>query len=117
MSVPVFAGWIRSAMTVTRGAAKLTFLFIFNMFVLFAGAGRAVAVAGGITEAAIGHFANQLDLNASDKCNEWNINLSIGSYPFFSSSLTSKIFWKDVCCYEFRCSIRVYFFILTINNR
>lgn len=45
MSVPVFAGGIRAAMTVTRGATKLAFLFVFNMFVLFAGAGRAVAVA------------------------------------------------------------------------
>lgn len=55
MPVPVFAGRIIAAMTIARGTAKLAFLFIFNMFVLFAGAGRAMAVAGGIAEAAFGH--------------------------------------------------------------
>jgi len=55
MPVSVFAGWVIDAMTVARGATKLAFLFIFNMFVLFAGAGGAVAVAGGVTEAAFSH--------------------------------------------------------------
>ena len=56
MPMPVFAGWVITAMTIARGATKLTFLFVFNMFVLFAEAGGAVAVAGGIAEATFGHW-------------------------------------------------------------
>lgn len=57
MSVSVFAGRIGAALTVAIGAAKLAPLFVSNMFVLFAGAGRTVAVAGGIAEAAFCHYS------------------------------------------------------------
>jgi hypothetical protein len=69
MSVSVFAGRVGAALTVAIGATKLTFLFVLNMFVLFAGAGRTVAVAGGITDAAFGHTHSTPKISLKTKVN------------------------------------------------
>lgn len=55
MSVPMLAGRIGAALPIAIGTTELALLFVFNMFVLFAGAGRTVAVAVGIAEAAFSH--------------------------------------------------------------
>ena len=60
MSVPMLAGRVGAALPVAIGATKLTFLFVLNMFVLFAGTGRTVAVARRIAEAAFGHWTEIL---------------------------------------------------------
>ena len=99
--MPVFAGGVIAAITIARGATKLTFLFVFNIFVLFTGAGGAVAVAGGGAEAAFGHWIDRLHLNASYKCKEWNVNLfCINGFSIFSASLTPKLFREYVCRYK-----------------
>lgn len=114
MSVPVLAGRIGAALTVAIGTTKLAIPFVLNMFVLFAGAGRTVA--GGVAEAAFGLSVNQLQLNASDKRKEWDIDFGISGNPFLSTSLTSKILWEDVCRHELRCGISARIFILVIDH-
>jgi hypothetical protein len=117
MSVSVFAGRIGAALTVAIGAAKLAPLFVSNMFVLFAGAGGAVAVAGGGAEAAFGHWIDRLHLNASYKCEEWNVNLfCINGFSIFSASLTPKLFREYVCRYKLGRSIRIFLFTSLVDH-
>ena len=59
MTVAVLANGAVRAMAVTAGPAELTLLFVFDVFVLLARAGGAVAEGGGV---AVTTFAHRLTL-------------------------------------------------------
>ena len=57
MAVAVFAQGVDGAVPIIARATELAFLFVCDVLVLFARAGRAVAISGRVAEATFAHAA------------------------------------------------------------